>query len=118
MSAPPRRAHDFTAEIRLLPECAHHFHLGGLRSGFRAAHDFHRPEGGLNDGMHVLVDRDFLPLGTVAKSEVWLLAPEQNFNRFYLGFEFDIYSPTELIGNGFIVEIHNEKLAKKTQLPG
>lgn len=114
MSRRPSNPPDFVAEIRLLPEQRKHFIAEGLATGFRAAHDFHHPENGLNDGMHILVDREFLPLGAVGRSEVWLLFPERQRGRFFAGFEFNIHAGTHVLGNGFIVEVVNRDLAKRT----
>lgn len=114
MRSRPPTSPDFIAEIRLDPDRRKHFTRDGLVTGFMAAHDFHHLEGGLNDGLHFLVDRDSLPLGVVAKSEVWLLAPERQSRRFLVGFEFDIYSGSAIVGKGSITEVVNEQLVKRT----
>jgi hypothetical protein len=108
-STPP----DFTAEIRLDPDAREHFTRDGLLTGFTAAHDFHHPAGGLNDGLHFLVNRDELPLGVIAASEIWLLCPERQMGRFFSGFEFNIHAGSAIVGRGFITAVVNEQLAKR-----
>jgi hypothetical protein len=115
MRSKPPTPPDFIAEIRLDPELRERFNRDGLLNGFMAAHDFHHPEGGLNDGLHFLVGREELPLGVVAESEVWLLASERQVGRLHPGFEFNIHSGSVVVGNGFITRVINEKLVKQTQ---
>ena len=112
MRSRPPTPPDFIAETWLDPDQRKLFNRDGLITGFTAAHDFHHPEGGLNDGLHFLVDRDFLPLGVVAKSEVWLLHPERQSGRLFVGFEFHIHSGMAVVGHGLITEVINEQLAK------
>jgi hypothetical protein len=114
MRSRPPRPPDFIAEIRLDPEQRKRFNRNGLLNGFMIAHDFHHPEGGLNDGLHFLMGRDDLPLGVVAASEVWLLAPERQVDRFFPGFEFNLHSGPVVVGSGFITRVVNEQLARRT----
>jgi hypothetical protein len=108
-SSPP----DFIAQIWLDPDKRSHFSCNGLVTGFTALHDFHHPEGGVNDGLHFLINRDELPLGDVGESEVWLLCPERQSGRFFPGLEFDIYGGATLVGHGFITKVVNKHLAKR-----
>jgi hypothetical protein len=114
MSLRPSTPPDFVAEIWLDPAQRSHFTRDGLLTGFTAIHDFKHPEGGVNDGLHFLVNRDELTLGRVGETEVWLLCPERQLGRFYPGFEFDIHSGASIVGHGFITKVVNEQLAKKT----
>lgn len=114
MRSRPQSPPDFIAQIRLDPDRRERFVSDGLVTGFMVAHDFHHPEGGLNDGLHFLVGRENLPLGVVASSEVWLLAPERQLGRFFTGFEFNIHSANVVVGHGFITEVVNDTLAKGT----
>jgi hypothetical protein len=114
MSTRPPNPPDFIAEIRLLPEQRKHFVSEGLGTGFRAAHDFQHPEDQLNDAMHFVVGKEFLPLGVLANSEVWLLVPERQTGRLYPGFKFNIHAGGEVVGHGSVVEVVNNDLAKKT----
>jgi hypothetical protein len=112
MRVRPSTSPDFTAEIRLDPDQRAHFNRDGLLTGFVATHDFHHPEGGLNDGLHFLVRRDELPLGVVATSEVWLLHPERQAGRLFSGMEFNIHAGAAVVGHGFITEVLNARLAR------
>ena len=114
MNTRPPTPPDFVAEIRLDPDKRKHFNRDGLRTGFTARHDFRHPEGGLNDGRHFFVDREDLPLGVVAQSEVWLLFPERQNGRLHPGFEFNIHAGAVVVGHGFITSVVNERLAKRT----
>ena len=80
---------------------------------FHLVSAFHHPEGGVNDGLHFLINRDELPLGDVGESEVWLLCPERQSGRFFPGLEFDIYGGATLVGHGFITKVVNKHLAKR-----
>lgn len=62
MQARPTQPPDLIANIRVLPEQRAQFVSDGIATGFRAAHDFRLPDKELNDALHFIVGRDFLPL--------------------------------------------------------
>jgi len=109
------RPPDFLARIRFLPERRDCFTSDSIGTRFRALHDFRKPDGARNDAMHELIGSERLPLGQVAETRVWLLAPEQSLGQFRVGMEFDIYSPSTLVGNGFITEILNSELMARDE---
>src|SRR4051794_18362773 len=118
MRTRPTSPPDFIAVIRLDPNERKRFIRDGLVTGFIAAHDFHHPEGGLNDGVHFLIEGDTLPLGVWVASEVWLLSPERQTGRFFVGFEFTIHAGPAVVGCGSIKQVVNGRLAKAPSKEG
>jgi hypothetical protein len=112
MRTEPTRPPDFIAVIRLDPNEHARFHRNGLHTGFIATHDFHHPAGGVNDGVHFLIERDTLPVGIWSATRVWLLAPERQARRFFPGFEFDILAGAAIVGSGSIKQVINDLLVK------
>src|SRR3954453_16674855 len=104
------RGPDFLARIRFLPERRECFNADSIGVTFHALHDFRKPDGTRNDAVHVMINGERLPLGRVGETRVWLIAPEKSSGQLRVGTEFDIYSPTVLVGNGFITEIFDDEL--------
>jgi len=79
----------------------------GLSQGCRIPHDLGLP-GEFNDGMYEFVGLPPEP-GASSEAVIWLLAPERNVGRLYLGFQYKIWDG-RFIGSGEILEVINADL--------
>ena len=83
---------------------------GGRRlpifSGYRPNHDFGLPEE-LNDGMHEYPDRSSVLPGEDARALLWLLVPERNIGRLYVGMKFTVQEGSRIVGHGEVLAIFN-----------
>jgi hypothetical protein len=102
----PKQAPDLEVELSLFPT-----DQGGrkqpLWQGCRLPHDFGLPEE-MNDGMYAFDGEPPEP-GATQRAKLWLLAPERNQGRLYVGFEYLIWEG-RTIGKGRIIEVINPLL--------
>ena len=107
MARPPHPP-DIEADISFLSTEA-----GGksnaVRSGYRPNHDFGL-DGMLNDAHHEYIGVESVTPGTVARAQLWLLAPEYQAGRFSPGFKFVVQEGAHVVAHGVIVNVVNPAL--------
>jgi translation elongation factor EF-Tu-like GTPase len=104
----PSSLPDLEAQVRYLSSSE-----GGRKSpvysGYRPNHDFGLP-GELNDGQHEYPGREWVQPGDSATALLWLLAPERQRRRLYVGFEFKVQEGPRIVGIGTITNVLNAEL--------
>lgn len=107
---PVDRPHDFEAMIKALPTSA-----GGRRhpmySGYRPSHDLGLAEGSC-DATHVYPEGGAIEPGASGPALVWLLSPELQAGRLFVGMEFTVREGPHIVGHGIITRVESSALQR------
>lgn len=106
------REPDLIAEVHFLEPAdggRHH----PVASGYRPNHDFGHPEG-LNGGQHEYPSAEWIHPGEVARTLIWLLAPDVQNGRLGPGDSFSVHEGHPAVARGSILEVRNPTLRRAT----
>ncbi len=88
---------------------------GGRRhpflSGYRPNHDFGL-RGELNDATHWYPNSGDLQPGSTGPAQFWLLAPERQVGRLFVGMQFKVQEGARVVGLGVITSVVNPELER------
>lgn len=82
-----------------------------LFSGYRAPHDFGKPDE-WNDAMYEFLNAESLHPGETGRALMWLFVPERNEGRLYTGMPFTVHEGSRLIGRGRITQVLKPELER------
>lgn len=104
----PSRPPDLEARITFFSAAE-----GGRRtpacSGYRPNHDFGLP-GELNDAMHEYPGDGSVEPGAETTALLWLLSPERQTGRLYVGLRFTVQEGNRIVGRGVVAALRNDVL--------
>src|SRR5438105_15412009 len=100
---------DFEARIRFL-STAEGGRKDPIRSGCCQSHDLGLV--GLNDATHEYVDQEWVSPGDSVHTRLWLISPEMQARRLFVGMRFTIREGARVIGRGQVTKVLNPQLER------